>query len=92
MLGKNKIIQQARAKDIISYHNAATFQKACFQLQRNNQKHATVIWQLKKIKVVCEKESKKHENLLTFDLRFFKPFTTIMSQWLGRLVAVSQYT
>jgi hypothetical protein len=30
---------------IIPYHNAATFQTACFQLQRNNRKHATVICQ-----------------------------------------------
>ena len=41
---------------IIPYHNAATFQTACFQLQRNNQKHATVFWQLKKIKVVWDRE------------------------------------
>ena len=72
---------------IIPYHNAATFQTACFQLQRNNRKHSTVLT-IKKNKVLCEKESKKHENLLSSILQTVHYNNESMIGRVSRSVAV----
>ena len=80
---------------IIPYHNAATFQTACFQLQRNNRKHATVIWQFKKLRLCMRKRARSMKTCwhLIFDssnrslqqwvLQIWKPISNIIWVWIN---------
>ena len=66
----NNILGTSLLDNFIIPYNT-TFQTACFQLQRNNRKHATVIWQLNVLRLCVRKRARSTKTCwpLIFDLQ-----------------------